>query len=91
MTCFLRMFISTLLMKPGDCKVSHLLTGVSCIVGAIFSITVYNHYQMAAESGTLWKTASSIYEFSAKSIDGDEVSLEKYRGDVCLIVNVASQ
>lgn len=37
------------------------------------------NFKQAAESGTLWKTASSIYEFSAKSIDGDEVSLEKYR------------
>lgn len=26
-----------------------------------------------------WHSAKSIYEFSAKDIDGDEVSLEKYR------------
>ncbi|KAI4881709.1 hypothetical protein NFI96_031360 [Prochilodus magdalenae] len=26
-----------------------------------------------------WKSAKSIYEFSAKDIDGNEVSLEKYR------------
>jgi hypothetical protein len=26
-----------------------------------------------------WKSAKSIYEFSAKDIDGHEVSLEKYR------------
>ncbi|CAH8569263.1 unnamed protein product [Schistosoma turkestanicum] len=32
---------------------------------------------------------SSIYEFTAKDIDGVDVSLEKYRGYVCLIVNVA--
>jgi hypothetical protein len=36
-----------------------------------------------------WKKASSIYEFTVKDIDGNEVSLEKYRGHVCLIVNVA--
>lgn len=36
-----------------------------------------------------WKDAKSIYEFSATDIDGQEVSLEKYRGHVCLIVNVA--
>jgi len=35
--------------------------------------------------------ASSIYEFSAQSIDGAEVSLEKYKGKVCVIVNVASK
>lgn len=38
-----------------------------------------------------WKTAKSIYEFSATDIDGNEVSLEKYRGDVVIITNVASK
>ena len=36
------------------------------------------------------KKAESIYVFSAKDIDGNEVSLEKYRGHVCIIVNVAT-
>jgi len=35
--------------------------------------------------------ASSIYEFSAKTIDGEDVSLDKYKGKVCIIVNVASK
>jgi len=35
--------------------------------------------------------ANSIYEFSAKNIDGEEVSLEKYDGRVCVVVNVASK
>jgi len=35
-------------------------------------------------------TAKSIYEFKVNDIDGKEVSLAKYKGDVCLIVNVAS-
>lgn len=38
-----------------------------------------------------YKQANSIYEFSAKDINGEVVSLEKYRGHVCIIVNVASQ
>lgn len=38
-----------------------------------------------------WKKASSIYEFTATDIDGNDVSLEKYRGHVCIIVNVASK
>lgn len=42
-------------------------------------------------NGEEWKTAGSIYEFSAKDIDGNEVSLDKYKGHVCLIVNVASK
>lgn len=38
-----------------------------------------------------WKSATSIYQFNAKDIDGNDVCLEKYRGHVCLIVNVASK
>jgi len=34
---------------------------------------------------------STIYEFQAKDIDGNEVSMEKYKGHVCIIVNVASK
>ena len=37
------------------------------------------------------KDAPSIYEFTMRDIDGAEVSLAKYRGQVCLIVNVASR
>ncbi len=33
----------------------------------------------------------SIYDFQVKSIDGNSQSLETYRGQVLLIVNVASQ
>lgn len=35
--------------------------------------------------------AGSIYDFKVKSIDGKEVALSQYKGDVFLIVNVASQ
>ena len=35
--------------------------------------------------------AKSVYEFTVKDIDGKEVSLSKYKGDVLLIVNVASE
>merc|ERR1712106_106891 len=37
------------------------------------------------------ENADSIYEFTAEDIDGNSVSLEKYRGHVCIIVNVASR
>lgn len=46
---------------------------------------------MATVNQPDYKTASSVYEFSAKDIHGEEVSLEKYRGHVCIIVNVASE
>lgn len=38
-----------------------------------------------------YKKAHSIYDFTVKDIKGQPVSLEKYRGHVCIIVNVASQ
>jgi len=33
----------------------------------------------------------NIYEFKVNDINGDEVALEKYKGHVCVIVNVASR
>jgi len=36
-------------------------------------------------------TQTSVFDFSATSIDGKEVSLDIYRGSVLLVVNVASQ
>lgn len=47
--------------------------------------------QVMAKSKEEWKSAESIYDFSVKDIDGNEVSLEKYRNQVVLIVNVASK
>ncbi|NXS92738.1 GPX4 peroxidase, partial [Jacana jacana] len=38
-----------------------------------------------------WRSAKAIYDFHARDIDGNEVSLEKYRGYVCIITNVASK
>lgn len=38
-----------------------------------------------------WRSARSMHEFSAKDIDGHMVNLDKYRGYVCIITNVASQ
>ncbi|KAI1280357.1 putative phospholipid hydroperoxide glutathione peroxidase [Halotydeus destructor] len=39
---------------------------------------------------SVWKNAKSIYEFSANTLSGETISLEKYRGYVVLAVNVAS-
>ncbi|XP_058793014.1 phospholipid hydroperoxide glutathione peroxidase-like [Phymastichus coffea] len=38
-----------------------------------------------------WSQAKSIYEFHAKDILGNDISLDKYRNHVAIIVNVASQ
>jgi len=44
----------------------------------------------AGGRGTRTKTEPTVYQFKVRDIDGEEVSLAKYRGQVCLIVNVAS-
>lgn len=38
-----------------------------------------------------YKTASSIYDFTVKDSFGNDVSLDKYKGNVVLVVNIASQ
>ncbi|XP_043476797.1 probable phospholipid hydroperoxide glutathione peroxidase isoform X3 [Leptopilina heterotoma] len=38
-----------------------------------------------------FKSATSIYDFTAKSIKGEDVPLSNYKGHVCIIVNVASK
>lgn len=37
------------------------------------------------------KTATSVLQFNAIDIDGNAVALEKYRGFVLYVVNVASE
>ena len=37
------------------------------------------------------KEGLSIYQFTMSTIEGEEVSLARYRDQVCLIVNVASR
>ena len=37
------------------------------------------------------ETAETVYEFSAPLLDGREVSLEEFKGQVLLVVNTASQ
>lgn len=34
---------------------------------------------------------AGVYDFTVKDIDGDDVALSRYKGDVLLIVNVASK
>ena len=34
---------------------------------------------------------TSFLDFTVKSIDGGDIELSKYKGDVCLVVNVASK
>jgi len=50
-------------------------------------------YKMAASNGLTnpdWKKANSTYDFNYINIDGAVESMEKYRGHVLIVVNVAS-
>jgi glutathione peroxidase len=38
-----------------------------------------------------WKNAQTIYEFTVKDLDNNDVKLDKYRGKVLIVVNVASK
>ncbi|XP_044748023.1 phospholipid hydroperoxide glutathione peroxidase-like isoform X2 [Coccinella septempunctata] len=42
-------------------------------------------------SGVDYKEARSIYYFTVNDLNGEPVSLEKYEGHVCIIVNIASE
>ncbi|ALC43740.1 PHGPx [Drosophila busckii] len=42
-------------------------------------------------SGGDFKNAASVYEFTVKDTHGNDVSLEKYKGRVLLVVNIASK
>lgn len=46
---------------------------------------------MAQSSDIDYTKATSIYDFTVKDTFGNDVSLEKYRGYVVIIVNIASQ
>jgi glutathione peroxidase len=56
------------------------------VSGAGLSRAACSHYAIFTEA-----TMSSIYDFSARTIDGDEQKLEAYKGKTILVVNVASK
>lgn len=45
----------------------------------------------AADNSNKVAAEKSIYDFTVKNIDGEDVKLSKYKGGVLLIVNVASK
>lgn len=47
--------------------------------------------ESVAQSNEDKQMTAPIYEFKAKSLNGEEISLDKYKGDVLLIVNTASK
>jgi len=46
---------------------------------------------LCVAAGISWAATKSIYDFTMRSIDGEQVSLGKFKGKVVLVVNVASK
>ncbi|XP_065092005.1 uncharacterized protein LOC135712865 isoform X1 [Ochlerotatus camptorhynchus] len=66
---------------------------IICSVVAVLSYCAYrfNFAEMATESSSDYKGAKSVYDFTVKDGHGNDISLEKYRGKVLLVVNIASK
>ncbi|XP_014094299.1 uncharacterized protein Gtpx isoform X2 [Bactrocera oleae] len=67
---------------------------IGALVTAIGTYYYYNHHVQIDSynmSGPDPKTAKTIYEFTVKDTYGNDVSLDKYKGNVVLVVNIASQ
>jgi len=58
--------------------------GLAAAVGGIPQ-TASRMFSVSAQS------QENIYQFSARDIDGNQVDLSKYAGQVCVVVNVASR
>lgn len=73
--------------------VPNLLGGVNSsstkVAKRCFAFSVPLKMASASAGEKDYKNASSIYDFKAKDIDGNEVSMDKYKGFVVIIVNVA--
>ena len=59
----------------------------------IFIITsqIFSRLPVRLLAETSSNPAGTIYQFSAKDIEGNEVDMSRYRGQVCVVVNVASR
>ncbi|MEO8574353.1 MAG: glutathione peroxidase [Pyrinomonadaceae bacterium] len=59
---------------------------VSCVVGAVFVAAFVCHHTPSASAAS-----PSILDFKMRDIDGKDVKLKKYKGNVLLVVNTASK
>ncbi|EDV95891.1 probable phospholipid hydroperoxide glutathione peroxidase isoform X1 [Drosophila grimshawi] len=83
-------------LSPRYCVVLLPFVGVASSVNcsAAETATKKQQYSTAAAldmSNGDYKNAASIYEFNVKDTHGNDVSLEKYKGQVVLVVNIASK
>src|SRR5688572_23850569 len=66
------------------------IAAFSCLLAAatVGSMIFYTHH---VEESTSASAAKSVLDFKVRDIDGNEVKLKKFKGNVLLIVNVASK
>ncbi|GJM26277.1 MAG: glutathione peroxidase [Phycisphaerae bacterium] len=70
-------------------KTAKICTMIAMFAGAQLLVAEEASKESKTTDETKMKT--SVLDFEMKSISGEDVKLEKYRGDVLLIVNVASK
>lgn len=75
-------------------SINHIQKGInmkrtSMIISILLIAVMITTLSFAQDAQKFPKTP--IYKFSAKTIDGEDISLEKFKGKVLLIVNVASK
>lgn len=85
-------------LLPSGFKLVDLYANLELLAGEGFCIKLtflpllrFRYSVMAAANQGNPETAQSVYEFNVKDIKGNDVSLDKYRGHVLIIVNVASK
>lgn len=64
--------------------------GLAAVVVAVLGLVTYFYFSLCCSPEVPVKE-TSIYQFTLKDINGDEVTLDKFEGNVAMIVNVASR
>jgi len=82
------------LLTSGVCAIgvsaAAISTGIPAASARSFATSSQSY--STSSNNESWKSAKSIYDFTAKDIHGKDVDLkETYEGKVVLIVNVASR
>ncbi|HMJ09730.1 MAG TPA: glutathione peroxidase [Pyrinomonadaceae bacterium] len=67
-----------------------LISVLSIVIVSAGAFAMLHHHSLVQETNAA-PLAKSIYEFKMKDIDGKDVKLSKYKGNVLLVVNTASK
>lgn len=76
--------------KPNLMKKMSILISVVLVAGLAAFLFISASTKKVAEKSEL-SSVTSVYDFKLKTIDGEEISLSKFKGKKMLLVNVASE